>query len=138
MGMGYGANMELIIGLDSLENIVPNEMKALLDLIDSADSSLDSLATSTFYDDVMEDVTEEEDKAIQEAFTVMTDAFKSRTGIDLSLGHHDSDGDGSRYDEVDGAYFALKWSDVYELTTQAIALRNMGAVFTLKSWVTYG
>lgn len=138
MGMGYGANMELVIGLGSLESIVPNEMKALLDLIDSAGCSLDSLATSIFYDDVMEDVTEEEDKNIQEAFTTMTDAFKSRTGIDVSLGFHDSDSEGSRYDEVDGAYFALKWSDVYEETVQATALRNMGAVFTLKSWVTYG
>lgn len=61
-----------------------------------------------------------------------------QTNISLLLGHHDSSSDGSRYDQVDGAYFYLGYGDVYDLTPEAKALKESGAEFTLKSWVTFG
>lgn len=40
--------------------------------------------------------------------------FNAATGLDLYLGYHDAEGNGDRYDEVDGLYFPV--DGMYELT----------------------
>lgn len=136
--MGYGANMDTVISIEDIGKIAPSEWKRLKDLLEEADVTLDALAVAVQYGDNIDEAPEEKEDAIFQAYTSLVDEFKRQTSIGLEVRHHDSSDSGSRYDDVDGAFFSLAWNDVYEYTGQMKALLDKGFKPEMKFWVTFG
>lgn len=65
-----------------------------------------------------EDVTQDEFGDLAATFLTFVNDFATEHGMGLSLGFHDED-TGSVYDEVDGAFWHVDFSDVYQLTPAA-------------------
>ena len=62
--------------------------------------------------------------------------FKKHTGVGIFIQYHDSEGIGSANDDVDGIFYHLDYTDVYEMTPQATALSDE-LVFETKYYVVY-
>lgn len=115
MGMGYSACEAVAIKYEDIKELCPNEIGA----IESNEKfeGWGKLALHMVYE--FEDA---------EAFAPLVDnlinAFKTATGLGMSLTHYDYDS-GSRYDEVEhkeGCIFEVL--DVYELTPEAKRLKE--------------
>jgi hypothetical protein len=56
-------------------------------------------------------------------FEALTSDFEKKTeGVELYLSFHDSEAEGSRYDDVNGAFWCL--GAIYQLTPQAKKLKK--------------
>ena len=81
---------------------------------------------------------EGQEEAIRQRLKDLLNAFYKETNINLYLCYHNSSDDGSRYDEVDGAFWQLAYGDILQLTPSAQDLLNRGIFYDKKYWVTYG
>jgi len=70
---------------------------------------------------------------VVEAYEDLQEAFEQKTGLTLYLGFHNSDDEGDRYDEVDGAFWCV--GNMYELTP---AGQKMEKFVERKSFVQFG
>lgn len=138
MGMGYNANFGIVIGSEEVSKVVPTEWKKMTDFMDEKDVTLDDLASSFQYSDFIDNLSEQENDVLEQLFIDLKDAFVQKTQIELMLEYHNTEEEGSRYDEVEGAFFALSYGDVFEYTPVANRLLNTGVKFDLKSWVVFG
>lgn len=140
MGMGYGCNFGMIISREEVIKVAPNEFKALEERLEELEISMDALAQAVNHGDLIddEDVSDDDAKTLDSLWEKVADTFEKQTGIGLLLSYHSKSDEGDRYDEVDGAYFELSWSDVYKLSPEAQKLKEHGIDFGLKGWVTYG
>ena len=138
MGMGYGANFDVIIAEEDVKKICSREGAKLDSLINEYGSSWEDVAQASEYSNEIEGVDEKGNNVIWDAIEVVLKAFKERTGIGLDFHYHDSDSHGDRYDEVNGVYYSLNWNDCYQITPQYKQLREIGVDATMKYWVTYG
>lgn len=50
--------------------------------------------------------------------------FKKHTGVGIFIQYHDSEGIGSANDDVDGIFYQLNYSDVFEMTPQGASLKE--------------
>ena len=55
----------------------------------------------------------------------ITGKVKDKTGLDLNVDFHDSDGEGDNYDEVDGLYFEFFHSQLYQPTPELKSLQKL-------------
>lgn len=139
MSMGYGANMEWGIELEDIKKVVPDELQAFLNALDNFGITLDDVAHAFTYDEYVDELTEQQNKEVTDAWEDLRNAFLNKTMIGLELRYHDSNSQGSCYDDVDGAFFILNWSDVYQWTPEFKMLMQMDNVKPqVKYWVTYG
>lgn len=76
------------------------------------------------------------DKLIS-AYINACDAFKKETGLQLYLNYHNSEEEGSRYDDVDGGFWAMDFHEVYKMTPEAEALSKK-THFGIRQYVSYG
>lgn len=125
MGMGYGANFAEVIEEKNLKKLCPKTFEAFMDSLQTTSTSLDEVAQFEAYDDL--------DEAVKTAFIDLQIDFNKKTGLELSMGYHDADGEGDRYDDVDGAFWTVE--GMYELTP---AGKKIGGLVSRKFWVTFG
>lgn len=129
MGMGYSANFADVIDDEHVKELCPAEHKALMDALDEAGVDFDDFARQADCGDF-----DEEYKDAETAYEALCEAFEKVTGgATLDLAHHDSENDGDRYDDADGAF----WS-VGGLTRPTKAAKFLGKRVEGKSWVVCG
>lgn len=140
MGMGYGANIDMVIEQSDIKKIVPYEFENFLLTVENFGVPLDSVAdaidNSWEIEELDEDETQQDD--ILNAWDKVANAFRSKTGIRLWIRYHSPDM-GSRYDDISGVFFVLDWRDCMEESPELKMLRQVDEVNPgLKYWVTYG
>lgn len=103
------------------------EFKAAVDKY----SDMGEVADRAGFEGGLEDLSDELDnREILDCFETLTEMFEAATGLSLSLGFHDSETQGSGYDEVDGVYWAV--GGMFELTA---AGKKMEQYVQRKQWV---
>jgi hypothetical protein len=122
MGMGHSASFAEVIEQSFVKEICPETFQKFIDAIDEADKTLEEFAR----DDSNFDF---------EPFQELLKDFKKKTKLDMYLAYHDQENSGDRYDEVDGVYWALDFSDVYEMTPAA---KKLAAKINRKFFVNFG
>ena len=127
MGMGMSGAYADAIEDDKLKALFPKEHAGLLAACAAGKIGLGGLAEG------LRD--EEELPGPRNALDALRGAFGKRfSGLTLSLEYHDQENQGDRYDEVDGAYWAI--DGLYVLSKGA---RKLGAKnFERKFFVNYG
>ena len=65
------------------------------------------------------EISEEQYDNVVNMYEMFTKEFKARTGVGISMNYHNSEYDGSNYDEVDGVFYELHHQDIYQFTPQA-------------------
>ncbi len=130
MSMGYSANFADVIDGEHVKELCPAEHKALMDAIEASGEDFEEFARdATYYD-----YREEFEGDVLTAYNALCEAFKKTTGgATLELAHHDSDNNGDRYDDVDGAFWC-----VGNLTRPTKAAKFLGKRVEESRWVTCG
>ena len=126
MSMGYGAGYADVV----TELFVQEQCCKEFDKFKSLVSDMGAFAQLCMIDE--QDSSEEHPNVIR-AYNALCMAFKRKTGLLLSLGYHNSDDEGSCYDDVDGIYWAV--SGVYKLTPAGKKYRK---AIERKFFVTFG
>ena len=122
MSMGYGAAYADVITEKRIKRTCPTEMTAFLRAIKDAGSSMENVAQHLAQDAELDLSHIEDDKeavkkqeAIHKTWRKLQRVFKRVSeGLALNIGYHNSEDEGSRYDEVNGAFFCV--GGVYRLT----------------------
>lgn len=137
MGMGYSGASAIVIDTEKVEGMNLATYQNLVNKLDEFDSSIGALAQAIDREYYIEDLEDEENDELFTLYEAFKEEFKSVTGVGVELAYHDRQDDGSRYDQVDGAFFALDYRDVYELTPAAKKLKET-AGFEEKYFVVFG
>ena len=141
MGMGYSACKTTTIHESEVDKIVPNELKAFNDYLAEigveknyqlGQDIQDGCISDNLDEDLDVDVVAEK---ISELASAVCDAFEKATGVSIYTQGHDSEENGSRYDDVDGFFWELC---VYQLTPEAQALKEKGIKFEDAYYVSFG
>lgn len=113
MSMGYAASFADSIEETELKKIIGNDGNGN-DLIEQLHAQIDDIFECEYEAiDYLQDNPPcgdyDEDKAKQfyELYKTITEKFKEETGLELELNYHDSENEGSRYDDVDGIYWEV-------------------------------
>lgn len=139
MGMGYIAAFDIVVEKKELEKLNMKTLQSLFNVLKKYEVSLEDLARALYYNDALGLENEEEEKEIFNALHAFQEEFRVLTNMNIYLNYHNSSDDGDRYDQVDGAYFALDFLEVYELTPNAKRLKQIqGVDFDIKSFVVFG
>ena len=137
MGMGYGANMAVVITTEEILKLELPSFLKLYALLEQHEVELDELASCIAYNDTLDNISESEGEEIFLTYEAFQQDFKELTGIGIELSYHSSNNEGDYYDDVDGGYFALDWSDVYVKSDKAKDLKEK-VQFECQYYVTYG
>jgi len=159
MGMGYGSNYADVIEFDDVKALCPAEAEALENTLKKYGVGMETLAQAfrceepelddlqtAVSDDASGDLDVKDMDAcerqgvqeITEAFGNLKAAFAAATAVgtshlDLYIGFHNAEGDGDRYDEVDGVFWAV--DGLYQLT---LAGQKFGNKVERRFFVTFG
>lgn len=121
MSMGYGAGYADVISEYKIKKVCLAEYRAFLkelkkwnvELEDFAKHLAQDLELSLDYADI--DETNEITDKIKERYEALQTAFHKKSGgLHLDISFHNSDDNGSNYDEVNGAFFCV--GGMYQLT----------------------
>ena len=149
MGMGYsGININTVSD-DTLIKVCSVEFEAFKQALEKAGLDIDcqgvgySIEHGDFseLEDSMPDGTENVEeliKAVEDTLDALTTKFCEVTDLQLSFAVHDSDEEGSRYDDVNGHYWELH--GVYQLTPVAKQFKEQFGDSSIEntSFVQYG
>lgn len=142
MAMGHSACFDVVIEVEKLKEIVPHEWEKFNSFLEEKEeASFDEFVRAyTTDDNECDGLTQEEYEEAIQLLEKLQQAFNEKTGIDLYVAYHDNENQGDRYDEVEGAFFGLEWSNVYTLTPKAEKLQKEFGVdaFDIKRYVVYG
>ena len=124
MGMGAAPCHTQIVEQETIEKIVPNELKAFTEIAEKFDLLDDSTAMQCLgqgnIHEITEygvsDATEEQLELVVTAYDALLTAFLEATDLPLSVNFISED-DGGRYDEVDNLFWEV--GRVYQLTPVA-------------------
>lgn len=136
MGMGYQGcyadeiSTENILKLDDEEKSLQALMYKFSKQVDK-DGDLDSFANEVQYGEMEEEYAESY-KLLEE----LQKQFEKITGLVLYISYHNSEENGSRYDEVEGAFWEV--GNITQPTKEALAARKKGVNLKRKFYVTYG
>jgi hypothetical protein len=159
MGMGYGSNFADVIEFEDVEKLCPDEVGSLTKALEKYGVAMETLAQAFRWeepelDDLQTAVGEgapetldEKDwdayeeqgvQEIAEAFENLKAAFAQATrvgesNLTLSIGYHNAEDDGDRYDDVDGVFWAV--GGLYQLTPSG---KKIGDKVERKFFVTLG
>ena len=142
MGMGYSGAFALVIEQEKIEEMSLVTFKNFLEGLKTYNVPLSHFAQSysiedVIYDEEGEELSEDSMNKLYDLFESFQEEFKNRTGVDIYIGYHDQEEQGSHYDDVDDVFFALDFSDVYEMTPEAKYLQEKTG-FEMKFFVSYG
>ena len=127
MGMGSAPAQTQVVKHEIVKKVVPTEYEAFEELMKKHDSDLecdyyDGIVQSLNQDELIEDdISDDEFKAINEAYEKLCNAFYEKTKLSLSLNNLSED-DGGRYDDVGGTFWEV--GNVYQLTPEAEAFNK--------------
>lgn len=157
MSMGYGAGFSLTVKEEVLVKLVPEQLKTFLNQMEEADFSPTDFLTAieeikrnevtwedaldTIIDEMESEDVNENIKVAENALKAWLDlqsSFEKATGFPLYLGYHNSEDDGSEYDDVEGLYFSLNFNDVYEETESMKKAKEKGMDYDMSFFVTFG
>jgi hypothetical protein len=129
MGMGYGAAFGEIIQPEDIEKLCPKQWAAFIKALDETEDgeTIDSFAQEAMFG--------ENDPEANSAvvYKQLCEAFEKKTGLSLGVSYHDSESEGSRYDDVDGSYWWVE--GMYQLSP---AGKKMEKVVQRMFWVNFG
>lgn len=113
MGMGYGACFADTIQDKFLQKTCPTEYKAFLKALKENNFEYDEYSQIRVecngIDEDSEDQTEAGLQKVDDACDALIKAFHAKfPDAGLSLGHHDADESGDRYDDVNGHYWEIE------------------------------
>lgn len=133
MSMGYSSASVYTITPELISKIFPDEFKAFESALVKCEDRSDAMRQLSYddYDDL-------EDTGVVEAYDKLQTAFKSRTGLSLYAGYHDSETDGSTYDELDGEYWSLDGVSCYTREAKSLLAGFGHDAIELKHFVTFG
>jgi len=106
MSSGYSAAVAQMVSQKFVKKMVPKEWKAFLGAMKEQSDpwSIDNVADVTNYEGQAQ---RDLPKSIYEAYLALQKAFEVKTGLHLDLAYHNSADDGSRYDDVTGAFWCV-------------------------------
>jgi hypothetical protein len=143
MGMGFAAACADVFPTDKVRELCPDEYAALVVAariaVDGEDEGDDDSEADAFYlqraagDLQYEGGERNVSEGVREAWRALCAGFEAATGLTLSIGFHDSENDGSSYDEVEGLYFAV--DGMYQLSPAGERWKD---VVERKQFVTFG
>ena len=115
MGMGYGAGYADVVTEYFIRRQCPAEFRAFMKAIgpDGAGTDLEAIAQHLSQQcdlDLSFETTKDYEKAvglIHSAWKKLQRAFKRATTLDLDISYHNSNDEGDRYDDVNGAFFCV-------------------------------
>lgn len=128
MGMGYSAAFADTVEEDFVKKMCPKELKAFKKEWNACDADLSEKIELARYSDFTEEL-----DVVGKAYARLQDAFQAKTKLSLSLDYHDSENDGSRYDNVDGWFWIVEG-----VTTLTPAGKKYSKFIAHSSWVYYG
>lgn len=132
MPMGYGANYEQTISEEDFKKICPVEYLAFENMLTRLDLCFDEFARCIAFDD-LEDVSQE----MIDEYDQLIFSFLEKTKLHIELNYHDSDNNGSCYDDVNGGYWHL--NDATDFTLDAKSMMKQYEVEIQSiSFVTFG
>jgi len=131
MGFGYGSNYADVVSEENVKKICPAEYQDFIDALEKEDKDLYDFA-------INEQLSEEASDIVAFAWQKLCVVFRQATTVgnscfDLSIGYHDSESEGDKYDEVDGYYFHV--TGTYQLSP---AGEKFEKIFDRKFFVTAG
>jgi hypothetical protein len=125
-----------VIEEDKVKQVCEQEYRELEEVSKKYNLSMNELARAIRYHNEI-DVEGGSDEVFY-AYDQLLKKFKQETDLTLDLGYHDSNDSGDRYDELDGYFFAVNFSEVYELTPVGRKAKEQGIDICVKSYVSYG
>lgn len=151
MSMGHSAAFAVVIEEEYLEKLKLEELSLFYQAVEDAGATVENFAAvvrfeyydiddieAMYYeDDPTPDEVLERTGPIIDAYEKLREAFKARTGLALFLNHHNSEDEGDIYDDVNGCFWELSFSDVYMLTPEAKKLQET-IMFDIQRYVVYG
>jgi len=133
MGMGYGGGFAVVIDEKDVAKTTRKEFQAYQNaakVFTDTDGDLGNFARDVDFGQPGDSVDAgipaqvEAHKKLLAAYDALQKAFKRKTGITLYVGYHNADEEGDRYDEVDGLFWALEFSDCYPASKEFKKLRK--------------
>jgi len=128
MSMGFGSNFAETISEESIAAFCPDELGKLVEAVKRV-MSWEDFASEAQYDDI-------QDEDIKKAYAELCNKFHDETGLGLYIGFHNSEDNGSSYDDIDGAYWCV--DGVWQQTVRAKKFEKAGHKIQRKFFVTYG
>ena len=150
MGMGYAACHAQVIDEENLKKVDP-EIKELFKLLEATIEDNENFDFNEFtrmcaYCNTLEDMLKElngqddlPSDVVKVAWKIVdkiTKAFKKKTKLDLYLDYHNSEEDGSRYDDVDGVIWIVGGCYIKSPAFKALEKRKIQVADVM--WVNYG
>jgi hypothetical protein len=130
MSHGTAAAYADVIDEEIVDKFCHKELTEFKEAVDKY-SDMGEVAWRAGFEGGLEDLADELDnREILDCFETLAEMFEAGTGLELCLGFHDSEMDGSGYDQVDGIYWAV--GGMYELTP---AGKKMEQYVQRKQWV---
>lgn len=137
MSMGYAANQVIVIDEEEIEKLNLKTFPKLKEILHSNETSDQDLREILLEGSYHGEMANERVQEIEKIYLDFVLEFLKTTGVDIFLNYHDSTNDGDGYDEVDGLFFELSFTDIYEETEKAKELRK-SVHFEAKTYVQYG
>ncbi len=133
MGMGYSANFADTVKEEFVKQQCPKEFEDFMLSLEGESDEERDISLEQFAMDHPDSLDLSEDEKIRKSFYELCDSFKTKTGLELHILHHDSQNNGDRYDDVDGVFWVV--SNAYELTD---AGKKNEKDIERKLWVVFG
>ena len=130
MSMGHSACTAWTISDEDCAKVCKKAWNNMVLALGDKNMSLDELAQHIDMDDYDIDVVP---VYIMDAVHGFRKAFEKKTGLSISLGYHNSDDEGDRYDDIDGHFWDL--GGVTYMTAKA---KRLGEKIKFSTWVTFG
>jgi hypothetical protein len=109
MGMGYAGAYADAVDEDWVKEVVPEEFTNFENALEKASVTLETFVLGS---------TDDWGDEVDQTYNDLLKKFEEVTGLELSVRYHDSESEGSRYDEVDGVFWAVD-GVYYTLYTKA-------------------
>ena len=94
---------------------------------------------SEYIDDMSDnyDVEKESLRDIIASYKAFRDEFRNKYGLFIDCAYHDASEEGDCYDDIDGGYYRLDFSEIYQLSDKAKTLQK-DAPFQISQFVVFG
>lgn len=144
MSSGYAPCWADIIKESTVKAACPNEFKVFVDNVKELSDTglLDYDLTLELSEDHETNENSEDQEAaktalIRHRYKELQEAFKSKTGLELSVGYTGDEDQGGPYDEVDGLYWAV--GNAFQKTQAALEFEKKYRVrIERKAWTHFG
>lgn len=129
------ANSTIVVKESSIRSLELPAFTEFKDKLNDLDVDLFEYASCIEDFHTIEEIDEEEHDELDKVYARFREQFKNRTSMNIYLSYHESEYDS---DEVDGAFFHLSFSEVFETSIAAKNLEEAGVDMHLSFFVSGG